>query len=437
MKRLILLLNLLLAPMALADYDSALSAWEARNYAEAFQEFQQLARGGDPYAMYMLGRLYAQGLGTAQDYAQAHKWFNLAAGRDHRHASAARQSLAERMTPGQIAEAQRLARNWQPGADTPAQPTPAPREQLSRAQVAQLQQALNTLGYTAGPVDGLMGASTRSAIRDYQRDKGLAVTGEASMALLERLDQDRQAYEERYGQPEPAAVPEPSWDTVVVDGFADGNFTRDPAWEVTAGDFRVEQGALLTRVLPRQSDQPQPREMRPEDLPLAILGTILNQAGGGAQGQGAQGQATGQQQPPSFAEIHLTQSLPEAFELEMQLSVEQGGRLAVGPYRSGGPSSGYRLVYTQGGARSLELVRLEGRGGQVLGAYSRPLDLADGRQHTLTLARGTDGTLTVAVDGEQLISASADGPDQGFAGLSLVNQGGAYAIDRVQLRAPR
>ncbi len=430
MKRVFLVLALLLAPAALADYDGALSAWERRDYATARQALEQLARQGDPYAMYMLGRLHAGGLGTVQDYVQAHKWFNLAAGRDHLHAADARESLAARMTPGQIAEAQRLARGWQPGPGTrPVQPAPPPEERLSRSQVAELQETLNTLGYAAGSVDGLMGSATRTAIRGYQRDRGLPVTGEPSPSLLERLRQDRREHEERLArQPQPAPAPEPVWSTVVVDGFGDGNFTTNPAWEVTAGDFRVENGALRTRVVPQQATQP--REMRPEDLPLAILGTILDQAGVLPQGQPAP-------QAQAYAAIELAQPLPAAFELEMQLIVHQGGRLVVGPYHPGERGSGYRLVYTEGGARSLELVRLEGQGGRVLGAYARPLGLEDGRLHSLSLARDTDGTLTVAVDGERLISVASGDRDRGFAGLSLVNHGGDYAIDRVRLRAPR
>jgi hypothetical protein len=39
-------------------------------------------------------------------------WFNLAAAQGIKDAAKARDSLAERMTPTQIAEAQRLAREW-------------------------------------------------------------------------------------------------------------------------------------------------------------------------------------------------------------------------------------------------------------------------------------------------------------------------------------
>ena len=60
--------------------------------------------------------MYANGRGVLQDYVQAYMWINLAASRltgaEQRDAVEQRNSVAQRMTPTQIAEAQRLAREW-------------------------------------------------------------------------------------------------------------------------------------------------------------------------------------------------------------------------------------------------------------------------------------------------------------------------------------
>jgi TPR repeat protein len=58
--------------------------------------------------------MYDKGSGVTQDYLQAHMWFNLAAARGEKTAREFRDSLAEKMTPEQIAEAQRTAREWKP-----------------------------------------------------------------------------------------------------------------------------------------------------------------------------------------------------------------------------------------------------------------------------------------------------------------------------------
>jgi N-acetylmuramoyl-L-alanine amidase len=57
--------------------------------------------------------------------------------------------------------------------------------------VAELQRRLNTLGFDAGREDGILGPETEAALRQFQRNAGLAadgVCGPATIRALERLD---------------------------------------------------------------------------------------------------------------------------------------------------------------------------------------------------------------------------------------------------------
>lgn len=58
---------------------------------------------------------------------------------------------------------------------------------IYRAQVKQVQAALNTAGYSAGPADGALGPKSRAAISRYQSDNNLAATGEINTELLTNL----------------------------------------------------------------------------------------------------------------------------------------------------------------------------------------------------------------------------------------------------------
>ena len=69
------------------------------------------AQTGTPDALFELGMLYATGRDVAADLVAAHKWFNLAAARGNA-AMKRRVELAREMSGEQIAEAQRLAREW-------------------------------------------------------------------------------------------------------------------------------------------------------------------------------------------------------------------------------------------------------------------------------------------------------------------------------------
>jgi hypothetical protein len=53
--------------------------------------------------------------------------------------------------------------------------------------VAHVQEKLRTYGYYRGPVDGVAGPGTRSAIRTYQVDRGIQVTGRVDQELLSDL----------------------------------------------------------------------------------------------------------------------------------------------------------------------------------------------------------------------------------------------------------
>ena len=74
----------------------------------------QSRRPGRLRALYELGTFFADGKIVPQDYVQAHMWFNLAASRGHKFAVKDRDEVAAKMTPAQIAEAQRMAREWKP-----------------------------------------------------------------------------------------------------------------------------------------------------------------------------------------------------------------------------------------------------------------------------------------------------------------------------------
>lgn len=86
-----------------------------KNDAEAVKWYQKAAEQGDMNALYNLGLKYAKGEGVAQDFVLAHVCFNLAAAAGNIQAGQMRDAAAALLNPTQLAEAQRLAREWQPG----------------------------------------------------------------------------------------------------------------------------------------------------------------------------------------------------------------------------------------------------------------------------------------------------------------------------------
>ncbi len=143
-------LALMLAAPAWADFQAGLDAYERGDYDTAVKELWPLAEQGHPKAQYNLGVMYQLGLGVPQDDQEAAQWCRLAAEQGHAGAQVVlgamyhlgqgvprddalahkwvtlaaahgievavkwRDLFEKSMTLDQLAEAQRLAREWTP-----------------------------------------------------------------------------------------------------------------------------------------------------------------------------------------------------------------------------------------------------------------------------------------------------------------------------------
>jgi TPR repeat protein len=107
----ILILGFAAPAAAVEDADAAL---KRRDYQTAVRLIRPLAEQGNAHAQYNLGVLYDNGLGVPLDKVRAYVWFTLSAAQGREGAATFRDLIARRMTPAQIAEAQKLAREWKP-----------------------------------------------------------------------------------------------------------------------------------------------------------------------------------------------------------------------------------------------------------------------------------------------------------------------------------
>ena len=80
----------------------------------ALQELKAQASAGNASAQFNLGLMYASGEGVPKDFVIAYMWRNLASAQGEGIAKPARDALETMMTPAQIAEAQKLSREWKP-----------------------------------------------------------------------------------------------------------------------------------------------------------------------------------------------------------------------------------------------------------------------------------------------------------------------------------
>jgi len=91
----------------------------AKDLSEAAKWLRKAAEQGDAGAQFNLGNMYVEGKGVAKDFVAAYKWLNLAVAgaedeRFRKYYLAGRSEVEAQMYPSQIAEAQRLAREFRP-----------------------------------------------------------------------------------------------------------------------------------------------------------------------------------------------------------------------------------------------------------------------------------------------------------------------------------
>ncbi len=147
-------------------------SWAARWYGKAAEQ-------GHADGAFSYGVVQAAGLGLPVSMSRAYAWLEVASQRGHAKAGEVRAAIANKMTPAQIESGRRRAAAFEPKSDNSFADPPT---------VMYVQHSLNRLGFSAGPVDGLPGRRTRSAVSAYLKSLGADDGGgEITPALLQRL----------------------------------------------------------------------------------------------------------------------------------------------------------------------------------------------------------------------------------------------------------
>jgi hypothetical protein len=196
------------------------------------------------------------------------------------------------------------------------------------------------------------------------------------------------------------------------DTFKDGNFTANPAWKVSAGQWGVDTTGsnigLVSKIRQGQNVD-------------ALVGAIL----------GVQTQPTAQQE---YASIYTPVKYSNAYVIRLRLtSKDLYGGLNVVAYQGASGQTAYRLIYQPNNAKGLMLQRIAGNQIANIGAYNGAVRLEDGKPHELVWSRDAGGQMLVSVDGQAAIKASDAKINGNMDGLLLMNVGGSYWIREVKI----
>ena len=80
---------------------------DREKYQSAVEHYKKSAEAGYALAQFNLGIMYYSARGVRRDYVLAYMWFNVSAGQSA--SAVARQNVARRMSPAQLAQAQKMS----------------------------------------------------------------------------------------------------------------------------------------------------------------------------------------------------------------------------------------------------------------------------------------------------------------------------------------
>ncbi len=180
------------------------------NYDMAYKWFLAASQNGLKDSQFNLAVLYERALGTKANVDEALFWYLVAASQNDADAKKRAEVLSQNLSPLVVEAVRAKAKAWVPQRPpenanvvtiqdaawqspasltqiTPVEPVVEKPQAANADPIGEAQQLLNKLGFNIGEPDGRMSVRTTNAIRLFQLQYGLKVTGEVTADLISQL----------------------------------------------------------------------------------------------------------------------------------------------------------------------------------------------------------------------------------------------------------
>lgn len=218
------------------------------------------------------------------------------------------------------------------------------------------------------------------------------------------------------------------------DDFADNDFTLNPTWNVSSGVYTIDRfGSLYSSIaIRRPSPQQETESETGGDRNLRILFGVLNELAKDGKGQEAE-----TEEVPEQAVIFSNAPIPNSFNMQFSFrSAANWGSTSIGIFQGEDPKSGYHLVYQASpvDGRPMQLIKYRyGKPYIIEEVIENSPNLDDGSDHILQFNRASTGDMVVTVDNIEILRTSDLSYKDDFSGVVIMNNGGSYSYDNIEL----
>jgi hypothetical protein len=218
-----------------------------------------------------------------------------------------------------------------------------------------------------------------------------------------------------------------------ADDFADSDYTQNPTWIVSTGEYIVDRyGTLYSSVAIRR---PAPETTADSDSSgdtgLRIIMSVLEEL----TRKDSEPGSTEKETAPAV--IFSNAEIPNSFILQFTFrSSANWGATSIGVFQGDDPKSGYHLVYQPAPAenRPMQLIKYRyGKPYVVDEILQDSPNLDDGTDHIIQLSRSIDGEMVVTVDTIEVLRTNDLSYRNDFNGVVIINNGGSYGYDNIEL----
>lgn len=211
--------------------------------------------------------------------------------------------------------------------------------------------------------------------------------------------------------------------SVLDDNFSDGDFSKNPAWQVMAGNFWVDKSlGLRSKASPAAADKGKVKFK--DALKEALMAEMT----------GPQPQADPAIQS---AEIIVPAKITNAFALDTSFTQHhapgENGHIEFGLYEGSRRDRGYVLAIRTGQTNTMELQRVSTTGTAIVERKPLPASIDTGALQKISWRRDPQGGMVVLLNDKAIIQTNDRGLTGNFSSLSLANRGGDFSVKQVVL----